>query len=54
MKEKSEYKESAPWAYVHLFMSTILKKKIEMTMNEMQHNRLKTMVKEIREKIKTL
>lgn len=35
--------------YVHYF-----KKKIEMTMNEMQHNRLKTMVKEIREKIKTL
>lgn len=27
MKEKSEYKESAPWAYMHLFMSTILKKK---------------------------
>lgn len=40
--------------YAFIYVHYLKKKKIEMTMNEMQHNKLKAMVKEIREKIKTL
>lgn len=50
MKKKSEYKESAFWAFMYLFIPTI--KKLELLSKI--HHRVKSMVKEIEKKTKTL